>query len=1038
VRLTDLAIRRPVLAIVLNLLLIVFGLIAFQRLQLREYPDINPPVVSVLTVYPGAAAQVVETRITQIIEDAVSGIEGIDFMESASADGRSTINITFNLERDVDAAAADVRDRVSRVLGDLPEEADPPEVVKVDANADPVMWLNLSSPKHSQMELTDYAERYLVDRLSAVPGVARVRLGGTKTPAMRIWLDRQNLAAHGMTAADVEAALRRENIELPGGRIESVTREFAVRTLRPYVAAEDFAALVIGKGADGHLIRIGDVAHVEIAPEQTRSEVRGDRVPLIGIGIIKLSQANTLDVARGVEGTMDALRTNLPDGMQLIRSYDSSIFIAAAIEEVYFTFALAIVLVVLVIYLFLGSVRAMLIPAVTVPVSLIASFSVLLALGFSLNVLTMLALVLAIGLVVDDAIVVLENIYRRLQDGEPPLLAAERGSRQVVFAVIATTLTVIAVFIPITLVDGDLGRLFTEFAVALSAAVGFSSIVALTLSPVMCAALLKHEIKPTRFNRWLDAHFERLSARYARSVARLLPHRMGMLAVLLLSGLACVLLFRHLPQEYAPVEDRGTFFIFMNGPEGASFETMRKAGRQMEDAVMPLVESGEAMRVNALIPRGQEGVTDTVNNGLGIVVMQPWGERTRSTQAAMAEVTQRMSDTMPGVRAYAIMRPGLSTGGTGQPVQFVLAGSDYAQLTRWRDLLLAEARGNPGLRDIDWDYKETKPQLLVTLARDRAADLGVSLETVARTLETMLAGRRVTTFQSGGEEYDVILEIRPEDKQSIADLRNIYVKSISSDALVPLSNLVTVAESADSSALNRFNRLRSITISANLSEDYTLGQALEYLDATARRVLPQEAQVDYRGLSRAFKQGSSAIYFVFIMAVVIIYLVLAAQFESFLHPFTILLTVPLAVAGGLLGLWIAGGTLNIYSQIGLIMLVGLAAKNGILIVEFANQLRDEGLAIHEAVITAAHLRLRPILMTAIATLAGAVPLMFASGAGAESRFALGVVIFAGVLVATILTLFVIPVAYGVFARFTGSPEQRVRALEALQKHHQSH
>ena len=1036
-RLTDLVIRRPVLAIVLNLLLIVFGLIAFQRLQLREYPDINPPVVSVLTLYPGAAAQVVETRITQIIEDAVSGIEGVDFMESSSADGRSTLNITFALERDVDAAAADVRDRVSRVLGDLPEESDPPEVIKVDANADPVLWLNLSSTRHSPMELTDYADRYLVDRLSAVPGVARLRIAGAKTPAMRIWLDRQNLAAHGMTAADVEAALRRENIELPGGRIESVTREFAVRTLRPYAEAGDFAALVIGKGADGHLVRIGDVAQVEIAPEQIRSDVRADRVPMLGIGIIKLSQANTLDVSRGIEAAAASLRANLPEGMQLVRSYDSSIFITESVHEVYLTFALAIMLVVLVIYLFLGSVRAMLVPAVTVPVSLIATFSVLLALGFSLNVLTMLALVLAIGLVVDDAIVVLENIYRRLQGGEPPLLAAERGSRQVVFAVIATTLTVIAVFVPITLVEGDLGRLFTEFAVALSAAVGFSSIVALTLSPVMCAALLKQETQPTRLNRWLDGHFERLAARYARLVARLLPYRVMTFAGLVLAAAACVLLFRHLPQEYAPVEDRGTFFVFLNGPEGASFEAMRKAGRQMEDVVMPLVEQGEAFRVNSIIPRGQDGVTDTVNNGLAIVVMQPWDKRERSTQAVMAEVSQKLGEKLPGVRAFAIMRPGLTTGGTGQPVQFVLAGSDYAQLVRWRDLLLAEAQRNPGLKDIDWDYKETKPQLLVTLLSDRAADLGVSLETVGRTLETMLAGRRVTTFQSSGEEYDVILEIRPEDKRSVGDLQNIYVKSSSGDALVPLANLVTVAEAADSATLNRFNRLRAITISANLNEDYTLGEALTYLETTARQLLPQEAQVDYRGLSRTFKQSQSAIYFVFIMAVVIIYLVLAAQFESFLHPFTILLTVPLAVGGGLLGLWLAGGTLNIYSQIGLIMLIGLAAKNGILIVEFANQLRDEGMAIRDAVLKACRLRLRPILMTAIATLAGAVPLIFASGAGAESRFALGVVIFAGVLVATVLTLFVVPVAYGVFAKFTGSPAQRLRTLEALQKEHQS-
>jgi len=1029
--LSDVSVKRPVLAAVISLLLIAFGLLAFERLPLREYPDIDPPVVSVETRYPGAAANVVETRVTRLIEDLVAGVEGIQTIESLSEDGRSNITIRFDVGRDIDAAANDVRDRVARLSDDLPDEAEPPEIQKVDANEDVILWLNLSSDRLNIPELSDYARRYLVDRFSVIDGVARVRVGGRQTFAMRVWLDRQALAARGLTVEEVEKALRAENLDLPAGGVESRQRQFSVRTERGYRNAEDFARLTLARGEDGYLVRLGDVARVELGTDEDRISFRGNGLPMVGIGIIKQATANTLAVAEAAKAEMARLNLTLPAGMHLDRSYDSSVFVRGAVQEVYKTLGEAILLVVLVIFLFLGSGRATLVPAAVVPVSLIASFLAIWALGFSINILTLLALVLAIGLVVDDAIVVLENIHRRMVElGETRLVAAYRGTRQVGFAVVATTLVLVAVFVPIAFLQGDVGRLFSEFALTMAAAVLFSMLVALSLSPMMASKILPQAHAPGPLSRGLDGLFVRVRRAYGHALGWFLRHAWvtGLLLCATLAG--ALWLFQHLPREYAPREDRGSFFVQVNGPEGASFAYMKDYMDEVERRLLPYLESGEATRLLVRVPRGFEG-TQVYNTGNVSLVLSDFGER-RSGWAIMEEIRAKLAD-LPGVRASPIMRQGFGAR-VQKPVQFVIGGGTYEELAQWRDLLLARIEEqNPGLTNLDWDYKETKPQLRVDIDQAQAADLGVTAGTIGRTLETMLGSRKVTSFIRDGEEYDVILEGERDRQRTPGALDNLYVRSQRSGQLIPLANLVSLTEWADSRSLNRYNRLRAITLEANLKEGLALGTALDYLDGLVRAHLPDRARVDYKGQSRDFRASSAGVLFVFVLGLVVVYLVLAAQFESWVHPLIIMLTVPLAMAGALLALWLSGQSLNLYSQIGLIMLVGLAAKNGILIVEFANQLRDQGREFQAALVEAAEIRLRPIVMTSITTAAGALPLLISTGAGAETRLVIGTVVLAGVLAATLFTLFVVPVAYGVLARRTGSPgavAMRLAAEEA--------
>jgi multidrug efflux pump len=1025
--LSDLSVKRPVFAAVLSLFLIVFGLVSFSRLPLREYPDIDPPVVTIETLYPGAAASVVETRITELIEERIAGVEGIDFIASTSEDGLSTVTVEFDTGRDIDGAVNDVRDRVSAILGDLPDEADPPEIQKVDSNNDVIMWLNLVSDRMTVPALTDYAERYLVDRFSILDGVARVRIGGGQNYAMRIWIDRSAMAARGLAVSDVESALRAENLELPAGSIESQARSFTVRVERAFRTAQDFSRLVLARGADGHLVRLGDIARVERGTEEDRTFFRGNGVAMVGMGIIKQSTANTIEVARAAKAEMRRLNATLPEGMEIKQSYDTSVFVEGAIKEVYKTLLIAIGLVVLVIYLFLGSVRATLVPAVTVPVSIIASFIVLDALGFSVNLLTLLALVLAIGLVVDDAIVVLENIYRRMAEkGESPLVAAYRGARQVGFAVIATSLVLVAVFVPVAFLQGDVGRLFSEFAITMAAAVCFSSVVALSLSPMLASKILNRQSVRLGGHTRTDRFFRSLRAGYRRLLGRTMKRPLLMVVLVALLIAATVWLVGRIATEYAPKEDRGAFFVIVNGPEGASYAYMEEYMNEIERRLMPFVDSKEATRLLVRTPRTFENY-ENFNSGIVIFVLNHWNQR-RSAWAIMDEVRAKLAG-LPGVRAFPVMRQGFGAS-IQKPLQFVIGGGTYPELAQWRDTLLAQIEvNNPGLIEIDWDYKETKPQLQVNIDYDRAAGLGVTIGTVGRTLETMLGSRRVTTYLEAGEEYDVILEGERERQRTPTDLQNIYVRSSRSGELIPLSNLVTIEEFADSSALNRYNRVRAITIEANLADGLALGDALAHMEGLVRNNLPENAIIDYKGQSLDYQSSTQSIAFVFLLGILVVFLVLAAQFESYLNPLVIMLTVPLAIAGGLIGLYLTGSTLNLYSQIGLVMLVGLAAKNGILIVEFANQLRERRKSFNYAILKASEVRLRPIVMTGITTATGAIPLIVSSGAGAETRMVIGVVVLSGVLSATLFTLFVVPVAYHLLSRRTHPPGQVARRLD---------
>ncbi|GGZ33992.1 efflux RND transporter permease subunit [Shewanella chilikensis] len=1023
--LTDISVKRPVFASVISLLLIAFGLVSFGKLPLREYPDIDPPIVSIDTSYRGASASVVESRITQLIEDRISGVEGIRHINSSSTDGRSSVVLEFDIDRDIEAAANDVRDRISGLLDNLPEEADPPEVQKANGGDEVIMWLNLVSDQMTTLQLTDYARRYLTDRFSVIDGVANMRVGGGKVYAMRVWIDRQALAARNLTVADVESALRSENVELPAGSIESKERHFTVRLERSFRTAEDFANLALTQGGDGYLVKLGDVAQVEIGSEEERIMFRGNGEAMIGLGVSKQSTANTLEVARAVNKLVDEINPTLPQGMEIKRSYDSSVFIEASIDEVYQTLFIAIILVIIVIYLFLGSVRAMLIPALTVPVSLLATFIVLYALGYTINLLTLLAMILAIGMVVDDAIVMLENIHRRIEEGDSPLKAAFLGAREVAFAVIATTAVLVAVFMPITFLDGDLGKLFKEFAVTMSAAVLFSSIVALTLSPMMCSKLLKPASQDTWLMRKVDKGMNALAGFYSRSLTGAMKHPL-LVSLLVVAALgASAYMVKLIPQEFAPQEDRGSMFLMVNGPEGASYEYIEAYMNEVEQRLMPLVDSGEVKRLLIRAPRGWGGSAN-FSNGMAIIVLNDWGQR-RPAKEIINDIRGRLAD-LAGVRAFPVMRQAFGRG-VGKPVQFVIGGPSYEELARWRDIMLEKAAENPNLVGLDHDYKETKPQLRVVIDKDRAADLGVSIAHIGRTLESMLGSRLVTTFMRDGEEYDVIIEGNRDSQNTASDMQNIYVRSDRSKQLIPLSNLVSIEEFADASQLHRYNRMRAITLEASLAEGYSLGEALDYLNDLAHTYLPAEALISYKGQSLDYQESGSSMYFVFLLALGIVFLVLAAQFESYIHPMVIMLTVPLATVGALVGLLLTGQSLNIYSQIGIIMLVGLAAKNGILIVEFANQLRDKGLEFDAAILQAANQRLRPILMTGITTAAGAVPLVLAEGAGAETRFVIGVVVLSGILLATVFTLLVIPVAYSLFARRSSSPEAVAQQLE---------
>jgi multidrug efflux pump len=1028
--LSDISVKRPVFATVLSLLLLAIGALSFRDLTVRENPDTVAPTVQVQVGYPGANAEVIETRITQVLEAELSGIEGVKNIRSQSRDGQASLTIEFYLDRNLDEAANDVRDRVSRVSRRLPDDADQVSVQKADADSQPIMWLTLASDAMNLMELTDYMERYLLDRFATIPGVSQINIFGSGGPSMRVWIDRQALSARNLTVTDIEAALQRENVELPAGKIESRDLDFQVRIARNYQTADNFRNLVIAQGADGHLVRLGEVANVEVASRETNRIFRTNGALTTGFGIIKASTANTVEVLDAVKNEVARVNEELPEGMELITSGDESLYIRAAIEEIYWTIGITTVLVGFVIFVFLGSLRATLIPLVTIPVCLVATFSVLALFGYSINLVTLLALALSIGLVVDDAIVVLENAHRRIEEGEAPLLAAFNGTRQVAFAVIATTVVLVSVFAPVAFLRDSIGRVFAELAVTIAAAVIFSSILALSLSPMMCSKLLLSSVKESKLTHTLDNAFVWLSNRYQGLLRTSLRVPWLSVAACVVIAFGAYVLLQGIPQEYAPVEDRGQFNGQIQAPEGASYERLRQSAMKVEEALAPYFADGS-------IQRGVISVPGWGNNGSGIVnvTLKPWGERKIGTQDMLNDLNKKWEE-IPDVRVNAFISSGNrgsgGGGGGGSPVQIVIGGPNYEELARWRDIIIARAsEENPRLLRLDSDLRETQPQVLVRVDSDRAASLGVTARSIGSTLQTLMSERQITTYVVDGEEYDVVLQAKPEQRASYSDLSNIFVRAERGGGLIPLSNLTKLEDMAGPSQLQRHNRMRAVTLSANLAPGYTLGEALTYLENIIRTELPDTAQIDYRGESLEYKEASGALYFTFGIALFVVFLVLAAQFESFIHPLVIMVTVPLAVAGGLLGLWISGKTLNIYSQIGIIMLVGIAAKNGVLIVEFINQLRDQGLEFKEAIIEASRIRLRPVIMTAFAAVMGAVPLIFAEGPGSASRAALGVVIFSGVSLATLFTLFIVPAVYNLMARGTGSPNAIAHRLETM-------
>lgn len=1026
---SEFCVRRPVFATVLSALLVIFGLVALDRLPLREYPDINRPVVSIETTYRGASANVVENKITQVIEDRIAGIEGVLKIESDSRDERSSIRIEFDVERDIDAAANDIRDRISRVLQQLPPEADPPQIAKSDSTAEAVMFLSFNSEKMTELEVTDYAERYILDRLSTVPGVARASLSGARRAAMRIWIDRQSLAARSLTVNDIESALRRENIELPAGRIESIQREFSLRTEVGLDNEDDFRNLVIGKGPEGHLVRLGEVAQVRLEAENDRSLFRTNGRAGVGIGIEAQSKANVLALVQSVRAEVDRIQVDLPEGAAIVVNVDNGVAIEAALREVLIAVIFAFVSVLVVIYGFLGTLRTTIIPAVTIPVSVIAGFMAVYALDYSINVLTLLGIVLAIGLVVDDSIVVLENIHRRAELDEPQMVAAIRGSREIGFAVIATTLTLVAVFVPISFLPGDVGRLFREFGLTLAAAVLFSALVALTLTPMLASRLPpERDMKHGRFAQAVDRFFKKLAEIYERRLRQL--NRRPLLIVSSVLGLSLLgmLTFRAIPEEFAPSADVGRIFITLQAPEGSSFEYTAEYGRKLEAIVSKQMEFGDIQRVSLRVPGGWGGGGE-VTTARVIIVLKPWNERDRSAQDIAGALRKELG-SLPGVRATTIL-PGALRGGFGSPVQAVIGGPDYESLAKWSDQLVALAEKNPGLTGVESNYRPRKPQIKVAIDRDRAADLGVSLQTVGRTLETMLGSRIVTTFIDRGREYNVVLQGRPDERATTTDLTNLQVRSDRSGELVPLASVVRLTETASATELSRFNRLRAVEIRANLAEEYTMGEAVKWFEDTVREELPAGATLMWDGESADYVRSGGQLWITLLFAVVIVFLVLAAQFESFVHPAIIMVTVPLAMLGAVFGLKVHGLSINIFSQIAVVMLIGIAAKNGVLIVEFANQLRDRGKEFHEAIIEASVTRLRPVLMTSLCTAFGAIPFLLATGAGAEQRSPIGVVVFYGTIVSVFLTLFVVPAVYSLVARRTKPSDYTTRLVDRL-------
>ena len=1005
-QLAEVSIRRPVLAVVMSLLIVLIGAVSFKSLSLREYPKIDEPTVTVTTRYVGASAEVVESQVTKPLEDSIAGIDAVDVITSISRAEQSQITVRFRLEKDADTAAAEVRDRTSRVRNRLPQAIEEPVIAKVEADAFPVIWLAFSSDTLNPLQINDLVNRVVKPRLQTVTGVADVRIFGERKYAMLVSLDHARLSSYKLTPQDVEDAIRRSNLELPAGRIESTNREFSVSSQTDLTRPGQFGDIVI-RSVNGFSVKLRDVAQIKEDAANDRSAVRLNGRPAISAGVIRQATANPLELSKGVREMIPRLKADLPGDMAIEVANDNSVFIDRSIKNVFTTIVEAVVLVALVIFVFLRTIRASIIPIITIPVSLIGAFAMMALAGFTINTLTLLALVLAIGLVVDDAIVVLENIYRHIEEGLDPFSAAIKGVREISFAVVAMTMTLAAVFAPLAFTPGRTGKLFGEFALALAGAVIVSGFVALTLAPMLSSKLLRHNPNPSWFDRSMERVLTGLSNGYESLLTFILNRaRWVVVLVMIGSGAGIAMIYPTMKQELAPLEDRGVILATVNAPDGSTLEYTDRYARSLERFGQAYPEF-DRIFANMGNP--------TVGQGSVVYRAVDWDERKRTTLEIARELGGKFN-SLPGVNAFPITPPSLGQGFRERPLNFVIQTSDsYQNLNQLTRQLMDEVAKNPGILSPDVDLRLNKPELRIEVDRVKAAELGVSIEVVARTIETMLGGRVVTRYKRDAEQYDVIVQTLAASRNTPDDIDVIQVRG-RNDTMVPLSSLVKVRESVSPRELNHFGQRRSVSITANLAPDYSLGEAIKFMDEASAKVLKPGYTTELNGTSREFKNSQGALVVVFVLALLFIFLVLSAQFESFIDPFVIMLSVPLSTIGALLALKFTGGSLNVYSQIGLITLVGLITKHGILIVEFTNQLREQGMAMQEALIKASAQRLRPILMTTGAMVLGAVPLALATGAGAESRTQIGWVIVGGMSLGTLLAVFVVPTMYSLLAR----------------------
>ena len=987
-------IKKPVFCFVLASFLILVGYLSLKELPLRQFPDIERSEITIDTIYPGASSSIIETKITEIIEAQISGIDGIESISSVSRDGRSKVTIEFIANKNIDEAANDVRDSVSRILENLPKDSSPPEISKIDSDSNAIMWLNLTSDDINQLELTDYAERYLIDRLSVIPGVAKVRISEGKKKSLRVWLDPLLLSQYKVSVTDIEKKLLEENIEIPAGRLESKFRDYTVKLESGFKTEEDFRNLVIKKGKNFSFVKLGDVAKIEIGPEETRQLFRGNAEEMIGLGILKQTSANLIEVTNGVKGEFLKIKENLPKNIKIYQSYDTSLFVSEALKEVIFTLCFAIILVTLIILIFLKNIRTTIIPFLTVPISILSTFIFLNIFGFTINLITLLALVLCTGLVIDDSIVMLENIHKKIESGSSRLEAALSGSKEVIFAIISTSVVLISIFIPIVFLEGDTAKLFKELAVTIIGAIFFSTIISLTLTPMLCSKIISERKKDNK----------RIEKFYISSLEFFLKKDALVVFSIVTIILGIFFFSKKISRELSPREDRGAFFMLMESPEGSTFENTVNQMLKLEKKLMKFNENNEANRILLRVPRSFSG-TENFSDGIGIIVLNHWDDR-RSIWEIIKEI-KKISSDITDSKIIIFPPRGLGQRRSGSQLQFVVSGDTYANINKNMEIILKEIENNKNFLFTRIDYKKNRPQLEIQIDKDKASDLQISNYEIGRTLEILLAGRKINTFIEDGEEYYVILQAKKENRENIEDLGSFEVKTENGN-FVRLENILNFKEVTEAKELNRYNKMRSITLSAGLQKGYSLGEAIKYLENISESKLEGDFLINYKGQSKEYKKSSNQFYFLFVVSLLFVYLVLCAQFESFKYPLIIILTVPMTLISPLMALYYLENTLNIFSQIGIIILMGIAAKNGILIVEFAKQLKSEGKKSYDALISSCKKRFRPIIMTGLSTVVGVFPLIIGSGAGYESRLTIGIVLISGIIFSVLLTLYITP------------------------------